>query len=153
MHLHDIRLDEKSKLKNAEAFGIDGAIVNVEIVKSRTNKAGKGCTLVFDQTNGYDPDLSLFMFLKENNILEGAGAYLRLPGSEIKFSQRGFKEKLYSDPEFYKAFVATCYQALTMDLETREAEKIVAEAEAKSMVSPYQAILDQLNNINSTNLA
>lgn len=144
------RLDEKSKLKNGEAFGIDGAVVNVEIVKSRTNKAGKGCTLVFDQTNGYDPDLSLFMFLKENNILEGAGAYLRLPNSDIKFSQRGFKEKLYTDMEFYKAFVSTCYSALTLDLEKREAEKIIAEKEANNMISPYQAILDQLNSINNT---
>ena len=143
------RLDEKSKLKNSEVFGIDGAIVDVQIVKSRTNKAGKGCTLVFDQTNGYDPDLSLFMFLKENNMLEGAGAYLRLPNSEIKFSQRGFKDKLYSDPEFYKSFINACYSALTLDLEKREAEKVMIEQEAATMVSPYQAILDKLNAINS----
>lgn len=142
------RLDEKSKLKNFEAFGIDGAVVNVEIVKSRTNKAGKAISLIFDQSNGYDPDLSLFMFLKENNILEGAGAYLRLPGSDIKFSQRGFKEKLYTDPEFYNAFVTTCYGALVQDLESREAEKRMIDAEASKMVSPYQAILNQLNNIN-----
>lgn len=140
------RLDEKSKLKNSEAFGIDGAVVNVDIVKSRTNKAGKGCVLVFDQNNGYDPDLSLFMFLKENNILEGAGAYLRLPGSEIKFSQKSFKEKLYSDQQFYSQFVSVCLNALSSDLEMREAEKRIQDEESNSIKSPYEAIIAQLNN-------
>lgn len=139
------RLDEKTKLKNSEAFGIDGAIVNVDIVKSRTNKAGKGCMLTFDQNNGYDPDLSLFMFLKENGILEGAGAYLRLPNSNIKFSQKSFKETLYTNQQFYNEFVSVCLNALSEDLEKREAEKRIQDAEALSMRSPYEVILSQLN--------
>lgn len=140
------RLDEKSKLKETETFGIDGAIVNVDIVKSRTNKAGKGATLVFDQNNGYDPDLSLFMYLKENNIIEGAGAYLKLPGSEIKFSQKQFKQTLYTNPDFYNQFVSVCFQALTNDMLEREAKKRREEQYGSGMVSPYQAILQQLNN-------
>lgn len=141
------RLDEKSKLKSSEAFGVDGAVVNVQIVKSRTNKAGKDCTLVFDQNNGYDPDLSLFMYLKENNAIEGAGAYLRLPNSDIKFSQKTFKEKLYSNPELYQAFVQTCFATLTQNLEQREAEKKILDLQAEQLPSPYQAILNQLNSI------
>lgn len=143
------RLDEKTKLKESETFGIDGAIVNVDIVKSRTNKAGKSATLVFDQNNGYDPDLSLFMYLKENSLLEGAGAYLRLPGSDIKFSQKQFKQTLYSNPEFYNQFVTVCYQALTNDILEREAKKKTEEQFGIGMVSPYQAILQQLNNQNA----
>lgn len=140
------RLDEKTKLKETDGLGVDGAIVSVDIVKSRTNKAGKSVSLVFDQANGYDPDLSLLIYLKDNNLLEGAGAYLRLPGSDIKFSQKGFKDKLYSDPEFYNMFVQTCYNALTQDLIAREEKKKMEEKELKN-VSPYQAILNQLNNI------
>jgi len=139
------RLDGKSKLKESEAFGIDGSIVNVDIVKSRTNKAGKSATLVFDQNNGYDPDLSLFMYLKENNILEGAGAYLKLPGSDIKFSQKQFKQTLYTNPDFYNQFVSVCYDALTKDILEREAKKNIEEQFGAGMVSPYQAILQQLN--------
>lgn len=145
------RLDEKTKLKAEETFGIDGAIVNVDIVKSRTNKAGKGCTLIFDQVNGYDPDLSLFMLLKDNNIFEGAGAYLHLPGSDIKFSQKNFKDKLYSDPELYQAFIGTCYDVLVKDLE----ERIMTIEQEKQMKtgfeSPYQAILDRLQTVNQQN--
>lgn len=143
------RLDEKTKLKESETFGIDGAIVNVDIVKSRTNKAGKSATLVFDQNNGYDPDLSLFMYLKENNILEGAGAYLKLPGSEIKFSQKQFKQTLYTNQEFYNQFVSVCFKALTNDMLEREAKKKTEEQYGTGMVSPYQAILNQLNNTNA----
>ena len=138
------RLDQKSKLKLGEAFDIDGGIVSVDIVKSRTNKAGKSASLVFDQNVGYDPDLSLFLYLKENNILEGAGAYLHLPNSDIKFSQKGFKNLLYTNQEFYQQFVMTCYDALTQDLIAREAAKKAEEAEVNEFKSPYEAILAKL---------
>lgn len=140
------RLDEKSKLKESEVFGIDGAIVNVDIVKSRTNKAGKSATLVFDQNNGYDPDLSLFMYLKENNILEGSGAYLRLPESDIKFSQKQFKNLLYSNQDFYNQFVNTCFKNLTQDILERESKKKYEQLNTNGVITPYQAILNQLSN-------
>lgn len=140
------RLDEKSKLKESEVFGIDGAIVNVDIVKSRTNKAGKSATLVFDQNNGYDPDLSLFMYLKENNILEGSGAYLRLPESDIKFSQKQFKSLLYSNHDFYNQFVNTCFKNLTQDILERESKKKYEQLNTNGVITPYQAILNQLSN-------
>lgn len=140
------RLDEKSKLKESEVFGIDGAIVNVDIVKSRTNKAGKSATLVFDQNNGYDPDLSLFMYLKENNILEGSGAYLRLPESDIKFSQKQFKSLLYSNQDFYNQFVNTCFKNLTQDILERESKKKYEQLNTNGVITPYQAILNQLSN-------
>ena len=140
------RLDEKSKLKESEVFGIDGAIVNVDIVKSRTNKAGKSATLVFDQNNGYDPDLSLFMYLKDNNILEGSGAYLHLPKSDIKFSQKQFKNLLYSNLDFYNQFVNVCYDNLTQDILERESKKKYDQLNTNGVITPYQAILNQLSN-------
>lgn len=141
------RLDEKTKLKESDTFGIDGAIVNVDIVKSRTNKAGKSATLVFDQNNGYDPDLSLFMYLKENGLIEGAGAYLHLPNSDIKFSQKQFKDVLYSNEDFYNIFVNTCFQSLTQDMLRRESKKRVEDKIVSGMKSPYEAILQQINNM------
>ena len=141
------RLDEKTKLKESDTFGIDGAIVNVDIVKSRTNKAGKSATLVFDQNNGYDPDLSLFMYLKENGLIEGAGAYLHLPNSDIKFSQKQFKDVLYNNEDFYNTFVNTCFQSLTQDMLRRESKKRVEDKIVSGMKSPYEAILQQINNM------
>ena len=140
------RLDIKNKLKEEEGFGIAGSVVNIDIVKSRTNKSGRGrCFLVFNQETGFDPDLSLFLLLKENKILEGGGAFLKVPGCDVKFSQRTFKDTLYSSPELYQAFIKTCFDFLTKSM-MDEYLRIKAEEEKKiANVSPYEAILAQLN--------
>lgn len=140
------RLDLKSKLKPEEGFGITGSVVNIDIVKSRTNKSSRArCFLVFDQETGYDPDLSLLLLLKENKILEGLGAYLKLPGYDKKFSQKQFKKILYSDPEFYNVFVSVCLEYLKNNL-LEEYNRIKQAESMGSNQSPYEAILSQLNN-------
>ena len=139
------RLDIKSKLKAEEGFGITGSVVNVDIVKSRTNKSNRArCFLVFDQEIGYDNNLSLLLLLKENKILEGSGAYLKLPGYDKKFSLRQFKDLLYTDPEFYNAFVSVCITFIKNAM-LEDYNKIKMEESRKSeIVSPYDAILASL---------
>ena len=140
------RLDVKSKLKPEEGFGISGSVVNIDIVKSRTNKSSRArCFLVFNQETGYDPDLSLLLLLKENKILEGSGAYLKLPGYDKKFSQKQFKNILYSDPEFYNVFVGVCLEYLKNNL-LEEYNRIKQAESIGLQQSPYEAILSQLNN-------
>ena len=140
------RLDIRSKLKPEEGFGISGSVVNIDIVKSRSNKSGRSmCFLVFDQDVGYDPDLSLLLLLKENKILEGSGAFLKLPNYDKKFSQKQFKDILYSDPEFYSAFVNICIEYLKNSL-LEEYNRIKNEESIKmKTMSPYEAIVAQLN--------
>jgi len=145
------RLDIKSKLKDDEGFGITGSIINIDIVKSRTNKTSRArCALVFNQEIGYDADLSLMLMLKEEKILEGAGAYLRLPNSEKKFSQKAFKSLLYSDPEFRAEFYKVCFDYLTNSL--IEEYNRIKEDETKQTgyESPYQALLNQFNSNKSS---
>jgi RecA/RadA recombinase len=139
------RLDIRTKLKPTEGFGITGSVVNIDIVKSRTNKTSRArCCLVFDQDSGYDSDYSLFFLLKENNILEASGAYYRVPGCERKFMMKNFKSLLYSDTEFYNAFANCCYDILTNTL-LREYAIIKEQQEQKQqVVSPYMAILSRL---------
>ena len=141
------RLDIKSKLKEEEGMGIHGSIVNIDIVKSRTNISSRAnCFLVFDQKNGYDSDLSLLLLLKENKMLEGTGAYLKLPGYDKKFSQKQFKEVLYSDPEFYKVFVSLCIQCLQSNL-LNDYNKIKQEEEMlNNNMKPYEMIISQINS-------
>lgn len=141
------RLDIKSKLKEEEGMGIHGSIVNIDIVKSRTNISSRAnCFLVFDQKNGYDSDLSLLLLLKENKILEGTGAYLKLPGYDKKFSQKQFKEVLYSDPEFYKVFVSLCIQCLQSNL-LNDYNRIKQEEEMlNNNMKPYEMIISQINS-------
>lgn len=141
-----LRIDRKSKLKPEEGFKISGTVNSIQLVKSRSAASGNAATLVFDQENGYDPDLSLFMMLKERGLLEGSGAFLKLPGCEIKFSQGTFKEKLYNEPELYNAFVTVCINSLKDELMKRHHARKKEEELSKTIKSPYEAILEQLKN-------
>ena len=145
-----MRLDIKAKLDpkdDKNPFGISGTLVSVDIVKSRTNKSGRSrCMLVFDQDIGFDPDLSMFLMLKQNAILEGQGRY-RIPDCDIKFTARNFKQTLYSNPEFYKAFNMFCFKYIS-SLLLDEYERVKRETDIiSSGKSAYDAILEQFSSI------
>jgi len=118
-----IRVDDGAKLKASEGLGIDGKIVDFAIVKSRTNSSGKSVPMVFNAATGFDDILSLFMFLKSYGAVDTKGATCTLKGyPDIKFTQRNFKEKLFSDPEFAKAFNKVARETLETLLITPEDE-------------------------------
>lgn len=103
------RMDDSAKLKETEGLGIDGSIVDLNIVKSRTNKSGKSIPLVFNTTmGGFDALLSMFQFLKAQGKITAKGAYMSLEGSEIKFTQKMFKTKMHDDPVFREDFARAC---------------------------------------------
>lgn len=115
-----IRFDDVTKLKSDATFGIDGSLVDLMLVKSRTNKAGQSCTLVFNQSGGFDQDLSLFLLLKQADRINGAGAYFYIgEHSEMKFSQKSFTEKL-KDPAFRAIFMDEVISVLTSQLIAQE---------------------------------
>ena len=109
------RLDDSLTLKASEGFGIDGSVVNVTLVKSRTNATKRSIPLIFNKTEGrFDEVLSLFQLLKTEGKFKGAGAYLYLDGAEdIKFGQKNFKSQLEAYPELQKAFAKACYELLS----------------------------------------
>lgn len=133
-----IRVDDGAKLKETDGLGINGKIVDFEIIKSRTNAAGRSVPMVFDFTNGFDDILSLFMFLKSTGaIITGATCYLR--GHEnMKFRQRDFKNKLFNDPEFAKAFNEVARAELETLLGNPEVE------EQKNITQPNQNIINSI---------
>ena len=108
------RADDSLTLKASEGFGIDGSIVNVTLVKSRTNATKRSVPMVFNKTEGYfDNILSLFMLLKNEGKFKGAGAFLffdELP--DVKFGQKNFKQKLEENKELREAFATACYEVL-----------------------------------------
>lgn len=111
-----IRLDDHSKLKEEEGYGINGIKVNATFYKSRTSNAGNSITLILDYRNGFDAELSLFDLLKDNKRVGGAGAYLYFNcRPDLKFSQKQLKSKLAENPELQKAF-ATEANAVLQEL-------------------------------------
>lgn len=133
-----IRVDDGAKLKETDGLGINGKIVDFEIIKSRTNAAGRSVPMVFDFTNGFDDILSLFMFLKSTGaIITGATCYLR-GHEDMKFRQRDFKNKLFNDPEFAKAFNEVARAELETLLGNPEVE------EQKNITQPNQVIINSI---------
>ena len=107
------RLDDNTKLKESEGLGIYGKIVDVGIVKSRTNAGGKSVPLIFDSINGFDPTLSLLLFLKSIKAVVAKGAYMVMVDyPDVKFSNKDFRDRLYGDPMFAKMFNEVCAKNL-----------------------------------------
>ena len=136
-----IRFDDNSKLKSSETFGIDGSMIDLSLVKSRTNKAGQGATLVFNQELGFDPELSLFVLLKDNGRINGAGIGLYIDDrNDIKFSQKNFKTKLADNPELQQIFMNAVVEVLKAQLDSDIKESI-----DNPDISISNKILEQFN--------
>lgn len=108
-----IRLDSKTKLKADEGYKVEGSIVEISLVKSRSSGKKLGARLVYDFANGFDPWLSLLEDLKANKLIYGGGASLSFDIDKVhKFSYGSFREKVLSDPEFRGAFLSVVLERL-----------------------------------------
>ena len=100
-----IRLDHIEKLKADKTYNIEGSVVGVSLVKSRSSGKKLVTRLVYDFDNGFDPWLSMLENLKNDKHLYGSGAYLALD-HEKKFTFRfsNFREKMQEE-EFRNEFM------------------------------------------------
>lgn len=109
-----IRIDDSAKLKPEEGFGISGSIATFSLVKSRSAKANSATKMVFDQEVGFDPELSMYVFLKDSGYVNGSGVgYYLGDHTEYKFAQKNFKKKLAEDEGFRKVFQEVSFDALS----------------------------------------
>lgn len=100
-----IKVTASSKLKEDEKYKVKGYMTKVELIKSRTAPAGRAMTMIYDQAEGFDEDLSLLNFIKDNKGLKGSPRSYHLDGYEdMKFIFSNFKEKLASSLEFRAYF-------------------------------------------------
>lgn len=139
-----LRFDDNSKFKEDSGFGIPGNLVDIQLVKSRNSRAGQTCTLVFDQNNGFDPELSLFIMLKQEGKINGAGAYFYIGDrSDIKFSQKNFKQKLQESSELREIFMTEVLSVLNEKLMGKLEED--KEEEITESVDIVGDIINKLN--------
>ena len=108
------RTDDSLTLKADKDFGIDGSVVTLTLIKSRTNATKRSVPLIFNKTEGYfDNILSLFMLLKNEGRIKGAGVGSYLEGCpDVKFSQKNFKQQLENHKELRDVFSQECYNVL-----------------------------------------
>ena len=135
-----IRLDDGTKLKPTEGMYIDGSMVELTIVKSRTAAVGKSIPLVYTFDHGFDYNLSLFVLLKEKGRINGAGAYLYIGDhDEIKFAQKNFLSLLESNIEFKNIFITEVLDVLTTELITDDKGVELANANNMSVTNEILA--------------
>lgn len=139
-----IRIDDITKLKDDEGLGINGAMAEITLIKSRSNRAGQKCILVMDYEKGFDNDLSLYAMLKSEKLINGAGAYLYIGDrSDLKFSQKNFKQKLIESDEFRELFITVSLNVLKTKLSVAEA----ANSENTQNYNIANEIISRLNAV------
>jgi hypothetical protein len=74
--------------------GFDGVLTRCELLKSRTNKAGQFCNLIYNQVSGFDSILTQYQFALDNELIEGRNPYRYVTGyKDIKFDSRNFRKE------------------------------------------------------------
>lgn len=123
------RLDDKGTLKDSEGYGINGTVVDITIVKSRSNQNKTSVPLIFNKTEGcFDNTLSMFHFLKTRGALSGAGKMYFDELPEVKFAQKEFKNVLASSTELQMVFARKCREYLDPLLSDTANKEIRQEA-------------------------
>lgn len=123
------RLDDKLTLKAAEGYGIDGSVVDITIIKSRTNANKRSVPLIFDKSVGaFDNILSTYHFLKSEGYVGGAGKAMYFNNApDIKFSQKEFKRILMENKDLQQAFVEITKEAVQKMLSDTASAKRMEE--------------------------
>lgn len=108
------RVDDSKLLKQDKDYGIDGAIVMLTIIKSRTNVNRKSIPLVFNKTEGnFDDELSYIELLNQEGKIIGSGVSMHFPDlPDCKFSKKNFKEKIRTNKELRASFMKNLYELL-----------------------------------------
>ena len=108
------RVDDSKTLKADKDYGIDGSLVTLTIIKSRTNANKRSIPLIFDKSEGrFNPELSYFELLNEEGKIQGTGVgmyFKDLP--EFKFSKKNFLEKIKTNEELHIAFLKELHALL-----------------------------------------
>lgn len=104
-NLFKIVMDKKLFLDKDDM--VDGFRARIELLKSRSNKAGKFCRLIYDQERGFDPYLSLYDYLKEDkDAIGGRNPSRYIKGLEdIKFDDRNMRAVIDSNEDVRRALV------------------------------------------------
>lgn len=120
-----IRVDDSSKIKETDPLGVFGHFVDVSLVKSRSTASGVSVPMIMTR-DGFDQELSLFLYMKANNKINGNGAYLYFGDADhLKFNQKSFKTKLMESEEFREVFMSETLKALKESLDNRTVQEIL----------------------------
>lgn len=129
-----VKITTGSKLEEDKGYGIKGFEAKIELIKSRTAPAGSTTTMIYNQREGFDNELSLLEYIKNNDMLLGNGKAYRLAGLEnVTFRSSNFKEVLASNEEFRNHFYALGRSLLEKSLRA-STKVVVPEATSEDVI-------------------
>ena len=136
------RLDDRAALKENEGYGIAGQVVDISLVKSRTNQNKRSVPLIFNKSEGgFDPILSMLHLLNSEGKVGGAGARCYfIDEPDIKFSKKNFKTELEESPDLQRAFTIQCRDVL---------DNLLSNTENQAAIKSKFNLLDALNSLNA----
>lgn len=95
-----------------EKDGFDGFLVRIELLKSRTNKAGQSVEMIYDQEHGFSPMRTLLHLADTSGLIEGRNPYRYFKGHpEFKFDSRDVG-KILDNPDFRQTLMGVCMPVL-----------------------------------------
>lgn len=108
-----IRVDDVKKLKADEGgYKINGAVIELSLVKARSTHGGRKTWLILDYDKGFDPELSLLHTLNEEKLLNGTTWKYLSDREDLKFTLSSFKDKLEESVELQQVFAQACFDYL-----------------------------------------
>jgi RecA/RadA recombinase len=127
-----------------EDDGFDGFLLRIELLKSRTNKAGQSVDLVYTQDRGFDPIRSIYLMAENNGLIEGRNPYRYIKGHpELKFSSKKFDE-VRDNPDFLRFLAEAVRAPLNAMLSSGPSE---IRSEEEEMENYMNNILPELCNV------
>lgn len=92
-----------SEKYDLEDDGIDGVMIRMEIIKSRSNQSGQHVDLIFDKVKGISPIRTCIRFAKDNGLIGGNknGTYF-INEKDKKFPMRNVEQFFSENKEMYR---------------------------------------------------
>jgi hypothetical protein len=138
-----IKLDPGSKLDESKKYQIKGYEISIELIKSRTAPAGSTAKMVYNQTEGFDNDLSIYDLLNSNKLINGSPVAYRLEGlAEPSFKLSSLKETLETNEEFRKHYYALAESILLEQLPESSKIEIIKEIEQELVLEEEEEDTD-----------
>ena len=117
-----------------ENDGIDGFLIKIEIIKSRSNQAGQSVNIVYDKVKGVSPIRTCIQFAKDNGLIGGnRNSMYFINNKDSKFQLRNVEECFNQNKELYSIM----YQHIVPLLSTRLSQVTSEELEMDNEIMDY----------------
>lgn len=86
-----------------EKHGFDGYKVDVQTIKSKTNRSDRIIPLIFDYSMGFDRESSMVEYAADHGVIAGRNPYSYLKSHpDIKFSTKNIHKAMEEHPDLYR---------------------------------------------------